>query len=197
MSAANARVRLKLGALAVPILLPTLLAGCALPWASQPHGELVVHSPNCHCRFSYPATWYFTSGNNDSSKPALGIDSFDSNSADHAPIPTTFASIGIDWQADPIGQLYLAATTHRFSPWPGRHLTVSGWPGTTYSHWTAPRNQGGLYVEHFYVFVPWYQRDYDFWLEVADPAGTSLARLHRVFDRVLQSMTLVLPDATP
>src|SRR5947199_99430 len=99
--------------------------------------------------------------------PPLGLTSYHASSADHAPIPTTFATIGVDWQSDPLGQLYLAATTRHFSPWPGHRLTVAGWPATSYAHWTAPPAQGGIYVEHVYFFVPWYQRDYDLWLQAA------------------------------
>lgn len=178
----------------LPLLaLPFVLTACAAPWmaASRPRGTVVLRSPSCHCRFTYPAAWYFTPGNGDSSLPILGLTNYDASSADHVPIPATFADIGISWQSDPIGQLYLAATTRHFAPGQGHHLKVSGWPATSYGHWTAPRAQGGIYVEHIYVFVPWYQRDYDVWFDAAIP------RLHRVFDGVVSSLTIVPPGAVP
>ena len=179
-------------------LLPLLVTGCAAPWAAgRPRGEAVLHSPSCHCRFTYPAAWYFQPSNGDPSRPLLGITSYDASSADHAPIPTTFANIGIDWQSDPLGQLYLAATTRHFSPWPGHRLTVAGRPATSYTHWPAPPAQGGVYVQHVYLFVPWYQRDYDLWFQAANPPGRDIAPLHRVFDRVLRSLKIVPPNAMP
>lgn len=179
-------------------LVSLMMAGCAAPWASSPpQGEAVLRSPMCHCRFAYPAAWYASASNGDSSRPTLGLDSYDTSSATNAPAPASFASIGIDWQSDPIGQLYLVATTHHFSPWPAHHLTVSGWPATAFAHWTAPPSQGGIYVKHVYLFVPWYQRDYDLWLQATNPPGHDVSALQRVFTRVLRSLTIVPPNAVP
>jgi hypothetical protein len=179
-------------------LLSLMVSGCAAPWAAgRVRGDVVLHSPSCHCRFAYPATWHFAPANGDTSQPEFGLYSYDATSAAHAPIPRTFANIGIDWQSDPLGQLYVAATTRRFSPWPGQRLTVSGWPATSYAHWTAPPSQGGVYLEHVYFFVPWYQRDYDLWFQAANPPGRDVSRLHRVFVQVLRSMTIVPPNAIP
>ena len=179
-------------------LLPLLVTGCAEPEAARrPRGDVVLRSPSCHCRFPYPAAWYFQPANGDPSRPLLGITSYDASSADHVPIPTTFANIGVDWQSDPLGQLYLAATTRHFSPWPGHRLTVSGWPATSYAHWTAPPAQGGVYVEHVYFFVPWYQRDYDLWFQAANPPSHDIAPLHRVFAHLLRTLTIVPPNAVP
>lgn len=187
--------------LATGLLLASLSlveAGCHVPWAAgAPQGEAVLRSPACHCRFAYPASWYLSASNGDPGKPILGLSNYDDSGESTAPVPRTFTNIGIDWQSDPIGQLYLVATTHRFSPWPGHRLTVSGWPATSYAHWTAPPSRGGIYVEHVYVFIPWYQRDYDIWLQAANPPGGGVSSAHRVFDRVLRSLTIVLPNSVP
>ncbi len=180
-----------------PTLLALLLAGCSVPWAGRPRGEAVLHSLTCHCRLIYPASWWTTGNPGDPSRPMVGLDSFDSLDADHAPIPATYASIGIDWQSDPIGQLYLTMTMRDTSSEPARHLTVSGWPATAYAHWTAPLSDGGYYEEHVYFFVPWYQRLYDVWLHAANPPGHDVSAQIRVFQRVLSTFTVVLPTATP
>lgn len=178
--------------------LSVLLAGCALPWdRARPSGEAVMRSPECHCRYRYPAAWYFTPSNGDPARPILGLDSFDASDTDHVSIPTTFASVGVDWQSDPIGQLYLAATTQHFSPWPAQHLTVSGWSATAYAHWTAAPSRGGVYQEHVYLFVPWYQRLYDIWLQAANPPGNDISSQRGAFERLLRSMTIVPPNAVP
>ncbi len=179
------------------LLLPPLLTACALPWTPARHGLVVLRSPACHCRFTYPAAWYFQPSNGDTSRPILGLSSYDASSADHVPIPATFADVGINWQSDPTGQLYLAATTRSFSHDQARRLTVSSWPATSYTHWTAPRSQGGVYQEHVYVFVPWYQRDYDIWFDASSPHAADIPRLHRVFEQVVRSITIVPPNAVP
>jgi len=178
--------------------LALLLGGCALPWNTiRPAGEAIVRSPACHCRFSYPAAWYTSSANGDSSLPILGLNSYDTSSGSHAAVPSRYADIGIDWQSDPTGQLYLTATTSHFSTLPGRRLTVSGWPATAYATWTAPPAQGGIYMEHVYVFVPWYQRDYDLWLQAANPPGNDVSAPRRVFTRLLRTLVIVPPNAVP
>jgi hypothetical protein len=181
----------------IPALLTLLLAGCSVPWAGRPRGEAVLHSLTCHCHLIYPASWWTTGNPGDPSRPMVGLDSFDSLDADHAPIPSRYASIGIDWQNDPIGQFYLAITTSRFSPEPAQHLTVSGWPATAYAHWTAPPSDGGYYEVHVYFFVPWYQRLYDVWLHAASPPGHDVSAQSRSFKRVLGTFTVVPPTATP
>ncbi len=178
-------------------VLPLLLSGCRLPWAAPSPALTVLRSPTCHCRFTYPGSWHFAPSNGDYSRPTLGLASYDTDSADHAPVPATYAVIGIDWQSDPIGQLYLVATTHRFTPWPAHALTVAGWPATSYAHWTAPPAQGGVYVEHVYFFMPWYQRDYDIWFQAANPPDSDVSALHRVFTQVLRSLVIVPPNAVP
>lgn len=179
------------------LLLPSLLTACAIPVAPSRHGALVLRSPSCHCRFTYPASWYFQASNGDTSRPILGLSSYDASSADHAPIPATFADVGINWQSDPTGQLYLAAATRNFSHDQARRLTVSSWPATAVAHWTAPRAQGGVYQEHVYVFVPWYQRDYDIWFDAGSPRLADISRLHRTFQQVVRSLTIVPPNAVP
>lgn len=181
------------------LLLSLALSGCAaLPWAAaRPHGVQLLRSPGCHCRLRYPGAWFATAANGDSSEPALGLHSYDASSADHVPIPTRYADIGIDWQDDPTGQLYLAATTRRFSPLPAQHLTVAGWPATAFAHWTAPPARGGVYALHVYIFVPWYQRNYDLSFTAANPPGHDITALRQVFLRVLRSLVIVPPNATP
>lgn len=184
-----------------PLLLAALallLGGCALPWdTARPGGEAILRSPACHCRFTYPAAWYTSSANGDASLPILGVNSYDTSSGSHAAVPSSYAGIGIDWQSDPVGQLYLTATTHHFSSLPRRRLTVSGWPASAYAAWTAPPAQGGVYMEHVYVFVPWYQRDYDLWFQAANPPSNDVSALRRVFARVLRTLTIVPPNAVP
>lgn len=180
------------------LLLPLLLAGCAAPWAAQPQSGMVVrHSPECRCRFAYPAAWSFAPSNGDASAPTLGLASYDASSADHVPVPRVFAIIGIDWLSDPLGQLYLATTTRHFSGGSGRRVIVSGRAATAYGAWTAPPALGGVYREHVYLFVPWYQRDYDFSLEAANPPSDDVRALRRVFAQVLSSVTIVPPNVLP
>lgn len=183
----------------VPLaVLALLLAGCAVPWSAPPvHGNLVLRSPECHCRFTYPASWRFAAANGDPSTPTLSLASYDTSSADHVPVPRTFAIIGIDWRDDPLGQLYLATTTRHLSGGKGRSVVVSGRSATLYSSWTAPPAQGGVYVEHIYLFVPWYQRDYDLSFQAANPPSNDVRALHSVFASVVHSLTIVPPNALP
>src|SRR5581483_9316094 len=93
--ATMAAVRLFAGIrLSTPPLLAALallLGGCALPWNTiRPAGEAIVRSPACHCRFSYPAAWYTSSANGDSSLPILGLNSYDTSSGSHAAVPSRY-----------------------------------------------------------------------------------------------------------
>ncbi len=179
------------------VLFPLLLAGCAVPWAPPAHGQIVLRSPECHCRFTYPAAWYFAPANGDASVPTLSLANYDTSSADHVPVPRTFALIGVAWLNDPLGQLYLAAATRHLSSGQERHLVISGRAATSFGAWTAPPAQGGVYVEHVYLFVPWYQRDYDFSFQAANPPTNDVSALRRVFVQVLRSMVIVPPNALP
>lgn len=189
--------RRRIVSLALAALLCAALSGCAaLPWAAaRPRGERLLKSPGCHCRVTYPAAWFASAANGDSSEPALGLHSYDESSADHAPIPARYADIGIDWQDDPMGQLYLATTTSHISPLAAQHLTVSGWPATAYAQWTAPPAQGGIYQQHIYLFVPWYQRDYDISFSAANPPGNDITGLRNIFMQVVHSLVIVPPTA--
>lgn len=198
MIASSLRPRHALLALAPLAVLALSLAGCAAPWpVPLAHGNLVLRSPDCHCRFTYPASWRFAAANGDPSTPTLSVASYDTSSADHVPVPHTFAIIGIDWRDDPLGQLYLATTTRRLSGGNERHVVVSGRSATLYSSWTAPHAQGGVYVEHIYLFVPWYQRDYDLSFQAANPPSNDVRALHSVFAAVVHSLAIVAPNALP
>jgi hypothetical protein len=157
----------------------------------------MVRSPQCHCRFSYPAVWHFAPSNGDPSQPTLGLANYDTSSADHVPVPRAFALIGIDWLSDPVGQLYLATTTRHVAGASPHHLLVSGRLATAYGYWTASPAHDGVYVEHVYLFVPWYQRDYDISFEAANPPTANVTALHHVFEQVLRSLTIVPPNVLP
>lgn len=179
-------------------LLALGLSGCAVLPSSvaRARGDQVLRSPGCQCRMSYPASWGATAANGDSSEPALGLHSYDASSSDHAPIPARFADVGINWLNDATGQLYLAATTGRFATG-AHHLTVSGWPATSFAHWTASPRAGGVFEQHVYLFVPWYQRDYDISFRAANPPSGDIAPLQRIFARMLHSFVVVPPNAVP
>jgi len=169
------------------------LGGCAPPWETRvATGDVLKWSPSCPCTFSYPASWYYEASDGDTSKSQLAVHSYNSSSAAHAPIPTRFADVGIDWHSDPTGQLYLAATTRHFSPLPEQvaRLTVSGYPAMSYAHWTAPPSEGGVYEEHVYLWAPEYQQDYDISLMAANPPGRDVARERAVFDRIVRSLVI-------
>jgi len=165
----------------------------SLPWRTRAAtGDALVKSPGCPCRFSYPASWYFSAANGDSSMPQLAVHSYNDSSAAHAPIPTRFADVGIDWHPDPTGQLYLAATTRHFSPLPEQveRLVVAGRPAMSYAHWTAPPSEGGVYEQHVYVWAPEEQLDYDISLMATNPPGRDVARERAIFDRIVGSLVI-------
>ncbi len=177
-----------------------LLSGCApLPWQTRTAArDVLKRSPHCPCSFSYPASWYFEAANGDTSKPQLAVHSYNDSSAAHVPIPTRFADIDIDWHPDPIGQLYLAATTRHLSAQPEQveRLTVSHYPATSYAYWTAPPAGGGVYEQHIYLWVPEYQQDYDLSLLAANPPGRDVARERAVFAAIVRSLVIGPQPAT-
>ena len=170
------------------------LGGCApLPWQTRAAtGDVLKISPGCPCRFSYPASWYYSDAGGDTSKPQLAVHSYNDSSAAHAPIPTRFADVGIDWRPDSTGQLYLAATSRHFAPLPEQveRLVVSGFQAMSYAHWTAPPSEGGVYEEHIYFWAPQYQQDYDLSLLAANPPGRDVARERAIFRRIVGSLVI-------
>ncbi len=197
---------------AVLALVATLLGGCAVlaVGAARSHattptpsvscsaspGLASLCSPTCPCRLSYPASWSFQDARGDASKPAFGLYSYDDVSADHATIPARYASIGVDWQPDPAGQLYLATTTRNFGGVSGRPLTVSGYPAMSYAYWTDRPADGGVYQQHVYVYVPANQRDYDLSF-TASPPSANVVSAQRIFARTLRSLVIVRPGMAP
>lgn len=175
-------------------LIVILLSGCApLPWeARAAAGDVLKVSQGCPCRFSYPASWYYSASDGDTSKSRLAVHNYNDSSAAHAPIPTRFADVGIDWHPDPTGQLYLAATTRHFAPIPEQatRLVVSNRDAMSYAHWTAPPSEGGVYEEHIYLWAPELQLDYDISLMAANPPSRDIAAERATFYKIVRSLVI-------